>query len=174
MISPAITVRRAGVDDAEAIQVILNEVIEDGAAFLAEEAKNLAETKQMWLEAPAETYVACDSAGGEILGAYLLKPNFPGRGAHIANATYMVKRSQQGRGVGRLLGAHSLAQARRAGYQGMQFNAVVSTNTAAVTLWQQLGFVRIGTIPHGFRLRDGRYVDLYIMYRSLLDEPSGG
>jgi L-amino acid N-acyltransferase YncA len=174
MNAPAITVRRAGLADAEALQVILNEVIEEGAAFLAEEAKSLEETKEMWLAAPAETYVACDPASGEILGAYLLKPNFPGRGAHVANATYMVKRSRQGRGVGRLLGAHSLEQARQAGYRGMQFNAVVSVNTAAVTLWQELGFVRIGTTPGGFRLRDGRYVDLYIMYQSLRDDTSGG
>jgi L-amino acid N-acyltransferase YncA len=162
-----ITVRRANLDDLNALQVILNEVIEDGTAFLAEEAKSLEETKQMWLAAPVEAYVACDQASGEILGAYLIKPNFPGRGAHIANATYMVKRSQHGRGIGRLLGAHSLEQARQAGYRAIQFNAVVSTNRAAVSLWEKLGFARTGTVPNGFRLRDGRTVDLYIMYRSL-------
>jgi len=170
MNSLAITVRRADMDDAEALQVILNEVIEEGTAFLAEQVKSLEETKQMWLAPPAETYVACDPASGGILGAYLLKPNAFGRGAHVANATYMVKRSHRGRGVGHLLGSHSLEQARRAGYRGMQFNAVVSVNTASVTLWQRLGFARIGTVPNGFRLRNGHYVDTYIMYRSLQDE----
>jgi L-amino acid N-acyltransferase YncA len=166
----AITVRRADIDDAEALQNILNEVIEEGIAFLAEEVKSLEETKEMWLAPHLETYVACDAATGEILGAYLLKANAVGRGNHVANATYMVKRNQQGRGVGHLLGSHSLEQARRVGYRGMQFNAVVSVNTAAVKLWQQLGFTRTGTVPNGFRMRNGQYVDLYIMYRSLQDE----
>ena len=171
MNTPVITVRQADLADAAALQVMLNEVIEDGTAFLAEGKKSLEETKQMWLPASAETYVACDPTSGEILGAYLLQANTRGgRGAHVANATYMVKRSQRGRGVGHLLGAHSLEQARRAGYRGMIFNAVVSVNTAAVTLWQRLGFARIGTVPNGFRLRDGRYVDTYIMYRSLQDD----
>lgn len=170
MNSLAFTVRRADMEDAEALQVILNEVIEEGTAFLAEDVKSLEETKRMWLAEPTETYVACNPANGEIVGAYLLKPNAFGRGAHVANATYMVKRSYRGRGVGHLLGSHSLEQACRAGYRGMQFNAVVSVNVAAVTLWQQLGFARIGTVPKGFRLGDGQYVDTYIMYRSLQAE----
>jgi L-amino acid N-acyltransferase YncA len=167
MNSQAITVRRADTDDAEALQTILNEVIEEGAAFLSEEPKSLEETKQIWLMEPAEAYVACDLISDEILGAYMIKPNAHGRGTHIANATYMVKRNYRGQGLGYLLGCHSLEQARQVGYQAMQFNSVVSVNRAAVTLWQRLGFERIGTVPQGFRLRNGHYVDTYIMYRSL-------
>jgi GNAT superfamily N-acetyltransferase len=167
--SAAVVVRGAEMNDAPALQAILNEVIADGNAFGAEEPQTLEETKQSWLAAPAAAYVACDP-DGELLGAYVLKPNSLGRGAHVANATYMVARSQQGRGLGVRLGAHSLEQARRAGYRAMQFNAVVSTNTAAVALWQRLGFVRIGTVPQAFRLPNGEYVDTYIMYRSLPEE----
>lgn len=167
--SPAVVVRRAEMNDAPALQAILNEVIAEGNAFGAEEPKTLEETKLTWLTEPAAAYVACDP-DGEVLGAYVLRPNFLGRGAHVANATYMVARSKQSRGLGYHLGAHSLEQARRAGYRAMQFNAVVSTNTAAVALWQRLGFVRIGTVPQAFRLPNGEYVDTYIMYRSLLEE----
>jgi L-amino acid N-acyltransferase YncA len=167
MNSQAITVRRAQMDDAEALQTILNDVIEEGAAFLSEEPKSLEQTKQIWLTEPAEAYVACDPTNGEIMGAYMIKPNAHGRGAHVANATYMVKRNYRGQGLGYLLGSHSLKQARQAGYRAMQFNSVVSVNTASVTLWQRLGFERIGTVPQGFRLRNGHCVDTYIMYRSL-------
>lgn len=171
MDSAPLTMRRAREDDARALQVILNEVIRDGTAFVYDEAKDIDATRAMWLTPPVEAFVACDAASGktsrEVVGAYLLKPNFPGRGAHIANATYMVKRNQHGRGIGRLLGTHSLQQARSAGYHGLQFNAVVSTNHAAVALWESLGFTRIGTVPGGFRLDDGRYVDLYIMFQAL-------
>jgi L-amino acid N-acyltransferase YncA len=134
MDSATFRVRRAELQDSAALQRILNEVIEEGTSFLAEAAKSLDETTTMWLEDPAETYVACDPANGEIMGAYLIKPNASGRGSHVANATYMVKRSHRGKGVGQFLGLHSLAQARRNGYRAMQFNAVVSVNTAAVAL----------------------------------------
>ena len=49
----------------------------------------------------------------------------------------------------------------------MQFNAVVSDNHPAVALWKSLGFAVIGTVPEGFRHRDGRFADLLIMYRRL-------
>jgi ribosomal protein S18 acetylase RimI-like enzyme len=101
---------------------------------------------------------------------YKLGPNQVGRGAHVANASYMVSPAAQGVGVGRLLGEHSLAEARRQGYLAMQFNYVVSTNTAAVKLWKKLGFSIVGTLPKAFRHTRLGYVDAYVMYQ-LLDDP---
>ncbi len=163
----SITIRRVKPGDAEALQTTFNEIVKEGTAFLTEEPVSLQPIRQMWLSGQTEAYVAYDQESGEIIGAYLLKPNAPGRGAHIANATYMVKARHRGQGVGRLLGEHSLARAREAGYSGMQFNAVVSTNTGSVRLWQRLGFSLIGTVLNGFRMPSGEYVDTYIMYRSL-------
>ncbi|GMA55150.1 hypothetical protein GCM10025857_65070 [Alicyclobacillus contaminans] len=50
---------------------------------------------------------------------------------------------------------------------GMQFNAVVTSNKPAIHTYQQNGFEIVGTIPAGFRLKDGSYSDMYIMHRSL-------
>lgn len=169
MHASAVTIRRVELKDAPALQVIYNEVVADGTYFTAEVPKSLDETIGLWLTPPVQAYVACDGDSGEILGAYVLRPNMIGRGSHIANATYMVARLHKGRGLGLLLGSHSLEQARHAGYRAMQFNAVVSTNTVAVNLWEWLGFVRIGTVPQAFRLPSGEYVDTYIMYRPLLN-----
>jgi ribosomal protein S18 acetylase RimI-like enzyme len=66
----------------------------------------------------------------------------------------------------------SLQAARDMGYRGLQFNAVVATNTAAIALYRSLGFHIVGTIPGGFRQGDADspdYVDMHIMYRSLVD-----
>ena len=53
------------------------------------------------------------------------------------------------------------------GYRAMQFNAVVETNTRAVSLWSSLGFDVITTLPEAFlHPRDG-YVGLHIMWRAL-------
>ena len=91
------------------------------------------------------------------------------RGRHVANASYMVSPAAQGAGVGRLLGEHSMLEARSQGYLAMQFNYVVSTNTAAVMLWKKLGFAIVGTLPKAFRHKRLGYVDAYVMYQLLQD-----
>jgi len=39
----------------------------------------------------------------------------------------------------------------------MQFNYVISTNTAAIRLWQDLGFEIVGTLASAFRHPDKGY-----------------
>jgi GNAT superfamily N-acetyltransferase len=104
---------------------------------------------------------------GEIVGTYTLKANQRGLGSHVANAGFMVRPGLDGRGIGFQLGEHSLVQARAAGFQAMQFNAVVSTNHRAIALWQRLGFAIVGTVPKAFRHRQLGLVDLHIMHRFL-------
>jgi len=104
-----------------------------------------------------------------VVGSYVLRPNRPGLGAHVSNASFIVARSARGLGVGRAMGEHCLSEARRLGFRAMQFNFVVSTNESAVHLWQQLGFKIVGTLPGAFRHSQKGYVDVYVMFRSLLD-----
>jgi ribosomal protein S18 acetylase RimI-like enzyme len=111
-------------------------------------------------------------SGGRVVGTYLLRPNRPGLGSHVANAAFMVSPSARGLGVGRAMGEHCLAEARRLGYRAMQFNFVVSTNEAAVKLWQRLGFRIAGTLPGAFRHRTRGFVDAYVMFRTLLERDS--
>jgi len=121
-----------------------------------------------WLGSGVTARVAV--LGTRILGMYRVVPNQVGRGHHVANASYMVSPTAQGVGVGRMLGQHSLEEARRQGYFAMQFNFVVSTNSAAVMLWKKLGFSIVGTLPKAFRHKRLGYVDAYVMYQ-LLEDP---
>jgi ribosomal protein S18 acetylase RimI-like enzyme len=82
----------------------------------------------------------------------------------------MVDPGQAGRGIGRALGERVLEWASAQGFMAMQFNAVVESNLAAVSLWRSLGFEIVGTVPRAFRLPDGTHVGLYVMYRRL-DSP---
>ena len=111
------------------------------------------------------TYVTL--VDGHVMGSYFLTPNQPGLGAHVCNAGYMVARRARGQGVGRAMGEHSLAEARRLGYRAMQFNIVVTTNAYAVSLWKSLGFHVVGTLPEAFRHSQHGFVDALVMYRSL-------
>ena len=79
----------------------------------------------------------------------------------------MVASQARGRGIGEALCRHSLETAREAGYDAMQFNFVVSTNAAAVKLWQRCGFAIVGTLPGAFRHPRRGTVDGLVMYRKL-------
>ncbi|MCP3918852.1 MAG: GNAT family N-acetyltransferase [bacterium] len=115
--------------------------------------------------AAIERVVAEDDA--EVVGSYTIKPNHPGRGAHVANAGYMVAESRRGRGIGYTLGEHSIETARALGYRALQFNQVVATNETAVRLWERPGFVVIGRAPQAFRHPRAGLVDTLMMFRAL-------
>lgn len=113
--------------------------------------------------------VGCD--GGCVVGTAVMGPNRPGRGSHIATASFMVDPAHHGKGTGRALGNEMVGWARRQGYHGVQFNAVVETNAPAVHLWQSLGFRVLGTVPEAFNHRRHGLVGLHVMYLPLTGAP---
>lgn len=120
-----------------------------------------------WAGTPRGRTVVATGPGGAILGTAETGPNFEGPASHIASASFMVNPGYAGQGTGRALGEHVLGLARAAGFRGMQFNAVVETNTRAVGLWRSLGFEVLATVPEAFRHPAHGYVGLHIMYRRL-------
>lgn len=149
----------------EAIWNIFHGVVKGGDTYVYPAETTKEEFQNIWFHKTMRTFVALKN--NNVVGTYIIKPNFPGFGAHIANCSYMVGDTARGLGVGKAMGEHSIAFAKEQGYRGMQFNIVVSTNTAAVRLWQSLGFDIIGTTPKGFRDKKLGFVDAYIMYRGL-------
>ena len=159
-------IREATDEDWERIFPFYAAIVEDGRTYAFPEGQTMEEARPLWMErAPGRTVVACD--GATILGTAKMGPNRPGRGAHVATASFMVDPAHQGRGVGRMLGEHAVDWARTSGYRSMQFNAVVERNTAAVRLWQALGFEIIGTVPEAFDHREDGLVGLHVMYLRL-------
>ena len=157
-------IRTATESDSEEIWKIFRAVVRPGDTYALDPNISRADALAYWSAAGTQTFVAEDESGG-IVGTYILRPNQQGPGAHVANAAFMVSPNAQGRGVGRVIGEHCLTRARELGFRAMQFNFVVSTNTAAVKLWQQLGFEIVGRLPGAFNHpRDG-YVDAYVMFR---------
>jgi L-amino acid N-acyltransferase YncA len=159
-------------DDADWPQVyrIVREVTEAGETYAYDPAWTEAESREAWVErAPGRTIVAVEEGpdGAVVMGSAHLGPNRPARGSHVGTASFMVGSDARGRGVGRLLGERVLALAREDGYAAMQFNAVVETNSAAVHLWQELGFRIIGTVPEAFEHPTHGRVGLHVMHRFL-------
>jgi len=161
-----IKIRSATIKDRDAIWKIFHEIIAAGDTYAFDPKMSREESLAYWFRSDTRTYVAEND--GRVIGTYILRPNQLGRGSHVANAAFMVAPDAQGCGVGRAMAEHCLSEARRMGFRAMQFNLVVSTNTFAIHLWKQLGFQVVGTLPGAFRHPQKGYVDVYIMYRSLL------
>jgi L-amino acid N-acyltransferase YncA len=160
-------IRRATERDRDAIWKIFHEVVAAGDTYALDPNISREDALAYWFAPDTNTYVAEQAAIG-VAGTYILRPNQSGGGSHVANAGFMVSGSARGQGVGRAMAEHCLSEARQLGYRAMQFNYVISTNTSAIRLWQELGFKTVGKLPDAFRHPDKGYVDVYVMYRSLI------
>ena len=159
------TIRETQPADADAIWSIFHAVVAGGDTYVFAPDTPRQQALDYFLGPDIVSRVA--ELDGSVVGMYKLIPNRRDLGSHVANASFMVHPSAHGRGVGRAMGEHCLDEARRAGYLAMQFNFVVSTNTAGVQLWQKLGFKIIGTIPRAFNHARLGLVDAHVMHRFL-------
>ena len=150
--------------DLEEMTVIWNEVVSDGVAFPQTVPLSVQETCDFFA---AQNFCGIAEADGQILGLYILHPNNVGRCAHIANASYAVRSTARGMKIGEKLVKHSLSKAKELGFGILQFNAVVKSNLRAVRLYETLGFVRLGAIPKGFRMKNGSFEDIIVFYYAL-------
>jgi L-amino acid N-acyltransferase YncA len=160
-------IRDITASDLPGFAVIFREVVDDGETYAYPEGLADEQIRDLWFEqVPGRTVVAVDDDGA-LLGSAKMGPNRPGRGSHVGTASFMVGSGARGRGVGRALGEDMVRWARDEGYAAVQFNAVVETNTAAVALWQDLGFEILTTVPAAFESRRHGRVGLHLMLLTL-------
>ena len=152
--------------DLPEMREIWNEVVEEGIAFPQDEPLSEDGAREFFA-GQSYTGVAEDRESGGVLGLYILHPNNVGRCGHICNASYAVSSRYRGQHIGEKLVRDCLLQGRLHGFRVLQFNAVVRTNAGARHLYEKLGFVQLGTIPGGFRMKDGHYEDICPYYHEL-------
>jgi L-amino acid N-acyltransferase YncA len=160
-----IEIRSAKESDITPMIGIFRQVVVGGDTYVFLPDASEEDARSYWWSPDFKVFVALDE--GQVVGMYKLRANNIGLGAHVANASFMVDPMARGKGVGRLMGEHCLDMARRDGFQAMQFNFVVSTNTSAVELWKRLGFEIVGTLPKAFNHVRLGLVDAYVMHRFL-------
>jgi len=161
-----VEIREARHEDWSQIWPFFRDIVADGETYAYPDDLTAEQAEALWnLGHRATAVVAVD--GEQVLGAATIGPNRPGRGSHVATASFMVSPAARGRGVGRYLGEYAIRWATDAGYHAMQFNAVVDTNVTAVRLWETLGFETVGIVPEAFDSRTHGLVGLRVMYRLL-------
>ena len=154
-------IRLATEDDYDEVFVAFSRIVEAGEGFPQRHPLTRPEFDDYWVAHSSAVSVA--HFGGYLVGAYYLKPNFVGRAAHIANAGYFVLAPYRSTGVGRTMVEHSLRQARRLGFDAMQFNLVFESNPARA-MYRNLGFEEVGRIPDAVEGEDA-----LVYWRSLED-----
>jgi ribosomal protein S18 acetylase RimI-like enzyme len=164
-VSAPLAIREIDADGFARAWPIFHAVVAAGDTYSYAPDIDEAQARAMWTTPPSRCFVA--EREGEVLGVYMLRPNQPGLGDHVANCGYMVSPHARGQGVASAMCEHSLAQARRAGFTAMQYNFVVSSNEAAVRLWQRHGFAIVGRVPGAFRHARLGPTDVFVMHRML-------
>ena len=160
----------AGNRDLPALQKLYERIVAEGTSYPHERPLKQDEFQGYWVRGKS-TVVAYErprKTDPVLLGAFYLKPNWPGRARHVANAGFIVAPEWRNHGLGWLLGAVMLDYAKELGYRGVIFNLVFSENQIARHLWEKLGFRILGAIPGAVRKNDATYQDAFIMFRSLI------
>ena len=161
----ALILREIGAGEFARAWPVFHAVVAAGDSYSYAPDLSLHEACALWTTPPSRCFLAeCD---GDVLGCYMLRPNQPGLGDHVANCGYMVAPAARGQGIASRMCEHSFDTARRAGFRAMQYNFVVSSNTGAVRLWQRHGFVIVGTVPAAFRHATLGLTDIHVMHRML-------
>ena len=143
---------------------IWNDIVEEGLAFPQE---NCLDEKEGYAFFSSQSYTAVAEVNGKIVGLYILHPNNIGRCGHICNASYAVDKGCRGQHIGEKLVLDCMEQGRLHGFKILQFNAVVESNIHARHLYERIGFTQLGTIPDGFRLKNGQYTNICPYYIEL-------
>jgi len=160
-------IRPATDDDWPAIWPFFSATVAEGETYAYPPDLTPASGRSLWMEEPPGLTAVLEEDGA-ILGSAKMGPNRPGCGGHIGTASFMVDAAARGRGVGRRLAEYAVQWHREQGYRGIQFNAVVETNTVAVALWRSLGFEIVGTVPGAYRSPTHGYVGLHVMFLPLV------
>jgi L-amino acid N-acyltransferase YncA len=157
--------------DVERLRRLYQIIVNKGTSYPHDQFPDHDDFMDYWFRGKSTVvaYVPDRAHATHMVGAFYLKPNWPGRARHVANAGFIVAPDWRNKGLGRLLGDTMLVYVKQLGYRSVIFNLVFSENVVARHLWDKLGFKALGMIPGAVRKNDGSYQDAIIMFRSLIE-----
>lgn len=167
-----LTLRSAGPQDAEAVLAYLEGTTAETPYLLREPGESsfsLGQEQQFLqgrLDSPRDLMLL-GFYKDELAGSCALASVGPfQRVAHRCEVSIALYQKFCGKGIGTAMMTALLAQAKAAGYEQAELT-VMAENRPAVALYERLGFVRCGTLPHNMKYADGHYADACWMQKSL-------
>ena len=157
--------RYKGKYEGELHDILIYIVNEEGNSYPQQDLSTLEDFREFYLS--HDVFIILDKQTDEVLGAFYIKPNFPGRCSHICNGGFAAKKSARGIGIGSFMMENYLLLARDLGYEASLFNLVFATNKESISLCRKFGFTEIGIIPRAGKLKGHGYVDAYLFYMDL-------
>ena len=169
MSAAAVSVRRAGTDDAAGVAAVLNGVIAGGSPTLLDTPFTVAEERAYIERMPARSFVhVAEAPGAGIVGFQTVIPwntfattEFD----HVATMGTYVDAAHRRRGVGAALARSSFAAALALGYDKI-FTDLRADNLDSLAYHLTLGFAVVGTGRRHARVR-GEDVDVLFIERFL-------
>ncbi len=131
--------------DVEPLRRLYRVIVEEGTSFPHNRFPDHEDFMEYWFrgKSTVAAYLLDRTLDAGMLGAFYLKPNWPGRARQVANAGFIVAHEWRNRGLGWILGATMLQYARELGYRSVIYNLVFSENQPARRLWKKPGVCRI-------------------------------
>ena len=82
-----LSVREIGADESALVWPLFRSIVVAGDTYSYPPDLTFEQARDWWTTPPSQCFVA--ERGRLVLGCYMLKPNQPGLGDHVANAGYM-------------------------------------------------------------------------------------
>lgn len=165
-------IRRATVEDAEAIRAIYNTEV-TGSTVTFDIVPRSVEDQVDWLVKRSGAYavLVAEDDDGTVLGFASLSPfrERPAYSTTVEDSVY-VDRGQRAGGVGRALLEALVATATAHGFHAM-IARIVGGHDASIALHERVGFEIVGTEREVGR-KMGRWLDVVVMQRLLADDPN--
>jgi L-amino acid N-acyltransferase YncA len=164
-----IALRLATVADAAAVADIYNQGIEDRGATFETEPRSAEMLAGRIAEDPARHPVVVATDRGRVVGwasisAYRPRACYSG----VGEFSVYLDRAARGRGLGKLLVARLVEEARARGYWKL-LSRVFTFNEASRALCRACGFREVGVYERHGQL-DGRWLDVVIVERLIRDD----
>ena len=159
-------IEKASPKDAESLLEYLKQIgaESDNLSFGAEGLGFSVEAEEEYLSAienSADSIMLVAKEKGKIIGSASLN-RLPRRMKHRGDFSVSVLKEYHNRGIGTALTKAVIDFARENGFSVIDLQ-VRSDNTAAIHLYEKLGFVKLGTHPEFFEI-DGEDVSVDYMY----------
>ena len=161
----ALTIRKADeATDQDVVWAMLEPVFRAGDTYAVDPDISRTDAMDYWFRRTPHVYLAVDHTAQ---GTFYIRKNYTGGGAHVCNCGFVTARGSEGKGVARAMLAFALREAKTLGFEAMQFNFVLASNSRAIETWKRSGFSEIGRQPRAFVHPTLGYVDALILHKFL-------